>query len=73
MDRLYDHESHIADHWLELDGNPAFTVYDVDPDTYDIMDAKVYIGKMTSQIIVGHIASDANTLLLMLCSKHVGT
>lgn len=28
-----------------LDGNPAFTVYDVDPDTYDIMDKKVYIGE----------------------------
>ena len=30
---------------ITLDGNPAFTVYDVDPDTYDIMDRKVYIGK----------------------------
>lgn len=29
----------------DLDGNPAFTVYDVDPDTYDIMDVKVYICK----------------------------
>ena len=28
----------------DADGNPAFTVYDVDPDTYEIMDAKVYIG-----------------------------
>lgn len=43
---LHEHESHIFDNLLELDGNPAFTVYDVDPDTYDIMDAKVYIGKM---------------------------
>lgn len=46
MDGLHEHESHIFDNLLELDGNPAFTVYDVDPDTYDIMDAKVYIGKM---------------------------
>jgi len=25
-------------------GNPAFRVYDVDPDTYEIMDARVFIG-----------------------------
>lgn len=28
-----------------LDGNPAFKVYDVDPDTYEIMDARVYISE----------------------------
>ncbi|KAJ7131701.1 Metallo-dependent phosphatase-like protein [Mycena crocata] len=27
-------------------GNPAFKTYDVDPDTYEIMDAKVYIADM---------------------------
>ena len=26
-------------------------MYDVDPDTYDIMDAKVYIGKIESLIL----------------------
>jgi sphingomyelin phosphodiesterase len=26
-------------------GNPAFRVYDVDPDTYEIMDSKVYMSK----------------------------
>ncbi|KAF7318988.1 Sphingomyelin phosphodiesterase [Mycena chlorophos] len=29
-------------------GNPAFKVYDVDPETYDIMDAKVYIADMAN-------------------------
>ena len=33
---------------MGTDGNPAFTVYDVDPDTYDIMDVKVYIGELES-------------------------
>lgn len=27
-------------------GNPAFRVYDVDPDTYEIMDARVFIGDL---------------------------
>lgn len=26
-----------------LDGNPSFKVYDVDPDTYEIMDARVFM------------------------------
>jgi hypothetical protein len=25
-------------------GNPAFKLYDVDPDTYEIMDARAFIG-----------------------------
>ncbi|KAF7316260.1 Sphingomyelin phosphodiesterase [Mycena indigotica] len=29
-------------------GNPAFKVYDVDPETYEIMDAKVYIADMAN-------------------------
>ncbi|KAH8113916.1 sphingomyelin phosphodiesterase [Phellopilus nigrolimitatus] len=37
----------IAPSLTPTNGNPAFTVYDVDPDTYDIMDAKVYIANMS--------------------------
>ncbi|KAL5481019.1 hypothetical protein ACEPAI_9960 [Sanghuangporus weigelae] len=37
----------VAPSLTPTNGNPAFTVYDVDPDTYDIMDAKVYIANMT--------------------------
>lgn len=25
-------------------GNPAFKLYDIDPDTYEVMDAKVFMG-----------------------------
>ena len=42
---------------IALDGNPAFTVYDVDPDTYDIMDRKVYIGK---RITTNHTRTHSN-------------
>ena len=42
---------------VTLDGNPAFTVYDVDPDTYDIMDRKVYIGK---RITTNHTRTHSN-------------
>ncbi|KAF5357090.1 hypothetical protein D9756_006561 [Leucocoprinus leucothites] len=28
-------------------GNPAFKIYDVDPDTYEIMDARVFIGDLS--------------------------
>ncbi|KAJ7635024.1 sphingomyelin phosphodiesterase [Roridomyces roridus] len=31
-------------------GNPAFKVYDVDPDTYEIMDAKVYMTDLKSPV-----------------------
>jgi sphingomyelin phosphodiesterase len=27
-----------------LGGNPAFKLYDIDPDTYEILDAKVFMG-----------------------------
>ncbi|EJC99307.1 sphingomyelin phosphodiesterase [Fomitiporia mediterranea MF3/22] len=37
----------VAPSLTPTNGNPAFTVYDVDPDTYDIMDAKVYIANMS--------------------------
>jgi len=45
-------------------GNPAFRVYDVDPDTYEIMDARVFIGpasivtmpKMLTVLIPGDLA-----------------
>ncbi|KAI5120091.1 hypothetical protein M0805_001247 [Coniferiporia weirii] len=37
----------IAPSLTPTNGNPAFTVYDVDPDTYDIMDVKVYIANMS--------------------------
>jgi len=33
-------------------GNPAFKIYDVDPDTFEIMDVKVY----TSKFIVSFTA-----------------
>jgi len=45
-------------------GNPAFRVYDVDPDTYEIMDARVFIGpasivtmqKILTVLILGDLA-----------------
>lgn len=37
----------IAPSLTPTNGNPAFTVYDVDPDTYDIMDIQVYIANMS--------------------------
>ncbi|OCB84000.1 sphingomyelin phosphodiesterase [Sanghuangporus baumii] len=40
----------VAPSLTPTNGNPAFTVYDVDPDTYDIMDAKVYIANMTKAV-----------------------
>jgi hypothetical protein len=27
-------------------GNPAFKVYDIDPDTFEVMDVKVYSSKL---------------------------
>lgn len=35
-------KSPCSDLTILLGGNPAFKVYDVDPDTYEIMDAKTY-------------------------------
>jgi hypothetical protein len=29
-------------------GNPQFKVYDVDPDTYEIMDARVFMSALSS-------------------------
>jgi len=37
----------VAPSLTPTNGNPAFTVYDVDPDTYNIMDKRVYIANMT--------------------------
>jgi len=37
----------VAPSLTPTNGNPAFTVYDVDPDTYEVMDSKVYITNMT--------------------------
>ncbi|KAF8627326.1 hypothetical protein AX15_004402 [Amanita polypyramis BW_CC] len=37
----------IAPSLTPRNGNPAFKVYDVDPDTYEIMDARVYISNLT--------------------------
>jgi len=37
----------VAPSLTPTNGNPAFTVYDVDPDTYEIMDSKVYIANMS--------------------------
>lgn len=34
-------------------GNPAFKIYDVDPDTYEIMDARVYM----STTLCPHLSS----------------
>jgi len=28
-----------------IDANPAFRVYDVDPDTYEIMDSRTFMGE----------------------------
>ncbi|KAJ7185376.1 sphingomyelin phosphodiesterase [Mycena filopes] len=40
--------SWIAPALTPRSGNPAFRVYDVDPDTYEIMDAKVYSADLKS-------------------------
>ncbi|KAI0309549.1 sphingomyelin phosphodiesterase [Amylostereum chailletii] len=37
----------IAPSLVPTSGHPAFKVYDVDPDTYEVMDAKVYIANMS--------------------------
>ncbi|KAI0261261.1 acid sphingomyelinase [Gloeopeniophorella convolvens] len=37
----------IAPSLTPTNGNPAFRVYDVDPDTYEIMDSKTYIANMS--------------------------
>ncbi len=34
-----------------LDGNPAFKIYDVDPDTYEIMDSRVYMSKPEQSLV----------------------
>ncbi|KAJ7126232.1 hypothetical protein C8R44DRAFT_781391 [Mycena epipterygia] len=51
-----DYEDRVADNavviaWIApaltpRSGNPAFKIYDVDPDTYEIMDAKVYMADL---------------------------
>lgn len=34
-----------------IGGNPAFKVYDVDPDTYEIMDSRVYISEYCVKLL----------------------
>jgi hypothetical protein len=36
---------------LETGGNPAFRIYDVDPDTYEIMDSLTYFSKSLTIIL----------------------
>ncbi|KAL0959865.1 hypothetical protein HGRIS_011538 [Hohenbuehelia grisea] len=38
--------AHIAPALTPRSGNPAFKVYDVDPDTYEVMDVKVYMSQV---------------------------
>lgn len=33
-----------------LGGNPAFKVYDVDPDTYEIMDSRVFVSEYSADV-----------------------
>lgn len=33
---------------MHVGGNPAFKLYDVDPDTFEVLDAKVYMGTWVS-------------------------
>ncbi|KAF9449018.1 sphingomyelin phosphodiesterase [Macrolepiota fuliginosa MF-IS2] len=41
---------YIAPSLTPRDGNPAFKIYDVDPDTYEIMDSRAFISNLTDPI-----------------------
>lgn len=44
---FYERESALRLRIWFTDGNPAFKLYDVDPGTYEVMDAKVFDGDLT--------------------------
>ncbi|KAI0291225.1 acid sphingomyelinase [Multifurca ochricompacta] len=48
----------IAPSLTPTDGNPAFRVYDIDPDTFDVVDSKTYIALILGRDSYGPLISD---------------
>ncbi|THH12668.1 hypothetical protein EW146_g7480 [Bondarzewia mesenterica] len=57
-----DSISFIAPALTPTSGNPAFKLYDVDPDTYEVMDAKVFIGTQYLRSNLPNITSDKTAI-----------
>jgi hypothetical protein len=62
---------------LQTGGNPAFRIYDVDPDTYEIMDSLTYFSKSLTIILdwysmnfIGDM-SDPNYQITRGCSRSI--